>query len=358
MTNPVAIAVSGGVDSLVAAYLLKQHHGDVIGLHFLTGYEDPSESLAAAVADRFAQMDIPIIIVDLCAAFKTHVVNYFVAAYRGGQTPNPCLVCNVRIKFGALLDAAQKHGASRLATGHYACITKDPCGRYGLKKGIDTAKDQSYFLSRLTSDQLSRACFPLGTWTKGRVRALAAEKKLFPVTRKESQDVCFIRDGNYAHFLEKEAGIPAIPGDIVTVRGDFVGRHKGLYHYTIGQRRGINCPAARAYYVIDLNPLENQLIVGHTEDLQAAGCQVADINWISGVPEKAVTALVRLRYRHTAVPATLMPMGENSAQVWFDTPQNAVTPGQAAVFYREEAVLGSGWIVSSFKDPCPGSGPR
>ena len=331
MTDPVAIAVSGGVDSLVCAYLVKRKGADVVGIHFLTGFENPAEPGPEDVQAIFRPLDIPVVIIDLKTQFKASVVDYFSAAYRNGKTPNPCLVCNPTIKFGVLLDEARRLGASRLATGHYARVQTGRDGRYQLHKGIDEKKDQSYFLSRLTQGQLACAVFTLGTWTKDRVRVLAAENGLQPVTRKESQDVCFIKDSNYKDFLIQADGIRPPAGDIVDTSGNRLGSHAGLHRYTVGQRRGINCPASQPYYVVRINARHNRLVVG--------------ANWIAAVPEGPIRADTRIRYRHRAVAATVSPEGSDGAVVQFDDPQAAVTPGQGAVFYRGDEVIGGGWIV-------------
>jgi tRNA-uridine 2-sulfurtransferase len=345
MTDPLAIAVSGGVDSLVCAWLAKRQGRDVVGIHFLTGFENPAEPGPEDVQALFRPLDIPVVVVDLKTPFKASVVDYFAAAYQNGQTPNPCLVCNPAIKFGVLLEEACRLGASGLATGHYARVEAGSDGRYRLRKGVDESKDQSYFLSRLTQDQLARACFPLGTWTKADVRALAAEKGLQPVTRKESQDVCFIKDSTYADFLIRTIGIRPHGGDIVDTAGHRIGSHSGLHRYTVGQRRGINCPASQAYYVVRIDPRRNRLVVGPKEALYTDSCRVSDINWISGVPEGPISADTRIRYRHRAVASMVSPDGPDGAVVQFDAPQAAVTPGQGAVFYRGDEVLGGGWII-------------
>ena len=345
MSGCIAIAVSGGVDSLVSAYLLKQQQRDVFGIHFLTGYEKPTEPGADGVNALGRQLDLPVVVVDLKAQFKTLVVDYFTAAYRNGETPNPCLVCNPMIKFGALLDAARQLGASRLATGHYARVEGGQGVRYRLRRGVDESKDQSYFLSRLTQDQLARACFPLGTLTKATVKALAAAKGLQPLTRQESQDVCFIRDTGYADFLIRTTGIRPQAGDIVDTAGQRVGTHSGLHRYTVGQRRGINCPASQAYYVVRIDARRNRLVVGFKDELVADSCRVRDINWIAGVPDGPMPADTRIRYRHRAVSSRVSPVGYDGAVVRFDRPQAAVTPGQGAVFYRGDEVIGGGWIV-------------
>lgn len=347
MTSSIAIAVSGGIDSLVSAYLLKKQGYDVFGVHFLSGYESPIEVESRMIQALGRQLDMSVVVIDLKSAFKTMVVDYFTAAYQNGETPNPCLVCNPAIKFGSLLEEARKLGASQFATGHYARVEKDVLGGYRLYKGMDAGKDQSYFLSRLTQDQLARACFPLGTWTKDRVRKLALEKGLVPVTRQESQDVCFIRDITYADFLERTTGIHPQPGKIIDTNGRRVGTHNGLHRFTVGQRRGINCPASNAYYVIRIDMRHNLLVVGFKDELVVQGCRVRDINWIAGAPDGPVAVDTRIRYRHKAVASTVSPDGNDGAVVQFAQPQSAVTPGQGAVFYRGEEVLGGGWITTS-----------
>lgn len=347
MTDRVAIAVSGGIDSMVCAYLLKQQHSDVLGLHFVTGYENPAKPIASRVVDLFRRMEIPVVVVDLRHVFRQQVVDYFCTAYLMGRTPNPCLVCNPMIKFGALLDEAKRHGASRLATGHYARVTVDAKGHCRLQKGVDRIKDQSYFLARLTQDQLAKAVFPLGGWTKSEVKALAEQKGLQPIGTAESQDVCFIHDASYIPFLIAHTGVRPEPGAIVDTQGLPVGTHNGLHGFTIGQRRGINCPASQAYYVVRKDVCRNRLVVGHKDQLYADGCKVIDMNWINGAPDGPSPIDVRIRYRHRAVPATLVPAGQDIAMVTFDEPQAAVTPGQGAVFYRGDEVLGGGWIVDA-----------
>lgn len=347
MTGPIAIALSGGIDSLVAAYLLKMQAKEIFGLHFLTGFEKPDDSGPTRIKALFQPLDIPVQVVDLKEQFRKTVVDYFAAAYQIGETPNPCLVCNPTIKFGVLLQKARQMGASCLATGHYARVETDASARYRLLKGLDGGKDQSYFLARLTQDQLARACFPLGSWTKDRVRALAAEKGLAPLARSESQDVCFVRDAGYADFLVETVGMIPRPGEIVDTQGRRVGTHEGLHRFTVGQRRGINCPASRPYYVIRIEPRRNRLVVGFKEERYADSCRVRDINWIADVPDGPMAVDTRIRYRHQAVPSTVTPDQKGGATVRFEAPQSSVTPGQGAVFYRGEEVIGGGWIQSA-----------
>ncbi len=351
MKTKIAVALSGGIDSLTAAFLLRQREEEVIGLHFRTGYEpypaSRSRSKAAALSERLA---IPVYYEDVSCEFKQLVVDYFISGYRAGLTPNPCVVCNPQIKFGVLLDRARRHGAERLATGHYAAVRRDPTGWFRLFKGKDAAKDQSYFLFALRQEQLARACFPLSQMTKREVRLLAAEQRLVPLEKTESQDVCFISGEEYTAFLKRcDPGILR-PGPITTPGGRVIGEHPGIAAFTIGQRRGIQCPAAAPYYVVGKDPNARSLVVGHREDLYASGCRVVGVNWIAPPPEGSRPARTRLRYRSPETPARLVPCSPDFSVIdlLFDTPQLAVAPGQAAVFYDGDEVLGGGFIESAY----------
>jgi tRNA-specific 2-thiouridylase len=343
----IAVAVSGGVDSLVAAHILRQQTPDLFAVHFLTGFEPAAAGPRRPVQAIGDRLGIPLHVVDVGDEFRSLVVDYFTAAYAAGLTPNPCAVCNPAVKFGSVLRFAQARGADRLATGHYAQIRQDAGGRYRLYKGADPRKDQSYFLARLDQDQLSRALFPLGSMTKAHVRERAADSGLHPVETAESQDVCFVPRGGCADFLQALAPASMQPGPIETVDGRVVGRHAGLSRYTIGQRRGINCPAAAPYYVVRIVPERNLLVVGDRADLLAPACRVENISWIAPAPEAPIRALVRVRYRTPEAPATLTPLGRFTTRVEFDRPQASVTPGQAAVFYDGAEVLGGGFIARS-----------
>ena len=343
-----AVALSGGIDSLVSAHLLQEAGHEVIGLHFLTGFEDPRPGNDAAhPIHRIArQLDIPMHILDLADVFRQSVVAYFSATYRAGRTPNPCLFCNPLIKFGHLWSHAARLGAEGLATGHYARVVRDQAGRPHLLRGLDRRKDQSYFLARLTPAQLSRARFPLGERDKADVRRLAANAGLRPLSSDESQDVCFIRDNAYGRFLTEREGLIPQPGPIVNRDGEEIGRHRGLHLFTIGQRRGIDCPAAEPYYVVRLEPEGNRLVVGSAKDLHRSECHVADINWINRPADFPVEVRVKIRYRHPDAAARLVYReGEAVMRIRFREPQKAITPGQGAVFYAGEEVLGGGWIV-------------
>ena len=360
-----AIALSGGVDSLVAAYVLKQQGHNLIGIHFITGYEtdhgdeksvfpktaiSPSTPakkdafyLTSQLSDR---LGIDVKPLDCRIDFKNKVVDYFTRTYQCGQTPNPCMVCNSTIKFGTVLDYSRKLGASKIATGHYAGTTRDNQGRFHLIKGVDTKKEQSYFLALMSQKQLAHTLFPLGNMTKSDVIKLADKNGLEPVKKEESQDVCFIRNKNYGDFLALQQGFEPKPGRIVDVNGNPLGRHKGLHLFTIGQRRGINRPCSEPYYVVSMDPGQNLLTVGFKKDLLSFECRVNNINWINQKPNSPISVHTRVRYRHNAAASKLFPVNEKTAKVRFEKPQSAITPGQCAVFYRDDEVLGGGWIAS------------
>lgn len=347
MKPTVAIAMSGGIDSLTSAYILKEAGNPVFGIHFFTGFETHgSRGNDSPLHELGRQLGISIHTVDLSREFRREVVDYFIRTYREGKTPNPCLMCNRRVKFGELLVAAKKLGADILATGHYARVTQGDDDRYRLLRGLDHRKDQSYFLGFLSQRQLSQACFPLGEMTKEETKILAGEKGLSPITRSESQDVCFIREKDYGVFLEKHGGMTPKPGPIVTLDGKIIGRHSGLHRFTVGQRRGINCPSSEPFYVLRLDTDTNALVVGRKSDLAESFCIVDELNWIGTPPDFPLTIDVRLRYRHRAVPATVIQHGIGKVKVQFLSPQEAATPGQGAVFYREDRVVGAGIIAS------------
>jgi tRNA-specific 2-thiouridylase len=365
MKHSTAVAVSGGIDSLTAAYLLKKDGHHVIGVHFLTGFEHqtpdgneyphrsnkqipPLSAPKIRPEEIISYLDyklgIEVKIIDCSSNFKTTVVDYFIQTYQTGQTPNPCMVCNPSIKFGSILTFARQLGATSLATGHYARIKKDEKGRFHLFKGVDPIKDQSYFLAGLNQQQLAGAIFPLGNKTKSEVKELAGEKGLAAITTEESQDVCFVKNGSYGDFIARQKGFESKPGLIEDVKGNIIGKHAGLHLFTIGQRRGINCPASEPYYVVAIDPDQNRLKVGFKKDLLSSECKVVNINWIDQKPEGPVKVLARVRYRHRETAATLFPTSEKTAIVRFEKPEAAVTPGQSAVFYRGDEVLGGGRI--------------
>jgi tRNA-specific 2-thiouridylase len=344
MSGPTAIALSGGVDSLSAAALLVDAGREVIGLHFTTAYtcneEDALDRLRAAA--RF--LGIPLYMADLSSPFERLVAAPFAAAYMAGLTPNPCMVCNSAVKFGALLDTARALSASRLATGHYARTEQSADGTGALKKGADILKDQSYFLGFLTQDQLARAVFPLGETTKEEVRRYAAERGLGPFIREESQETCFMGNARLGDFLAKRPGYEDAPGPVVDTLGNVVGAHSGVCAYTVGQRRGLNIPSTEPWYVVKILPRERTLVVGRKHELAGTRARLTGLNWISKAVDSPARVAAKIRYRCQEAPALLVPGADGAADLVFDTPQYAVTPGQGAVFYQGDRVLGAGWI--------------
>jgi tRNA-uridine 2-sulfurtransferase len=348
MQKKIAVAISGGIDSLVAAFLLKKKF-DVFGIHFITGLEKEKLDIDF-IAD---QLDIEIKTVNIEKDFKKIVVDYFIDSYKNAKTPNPCLVCNPFIKFGIILNFALKNGAQKLATGHYAQIktsikTDIEAGietsgnKISLLKGKDKKKDQSYFLAFLKQNQLELASFPLGEFTKEEVKKIAKENNLAPLSAKESNDICFIKDETYSDFLKRQKGFKKKSGLIEDMNGNIIGEHKGIHFFTIGQRKGIGCPAKRPYYVVKKDFETNKITVGFKEDLFSEKCKVSNINWIETFYEP-VKIDIRLRYRHKPAPAMLFPK-KNKAEIVFDNPQSAAAPGQGAVFYIKDKVIGGGFI--------------
>jgi tRNA-specific 2-thiouridylase len=344
--EPVAVALSGGVDSAVTALLLGEQGHRVTALHLSLAPDDPPEPRESVCA-LARQLGVPLHGVDLRRAFHQQIIQPFLEAYRRGRTPNPCVVCNPRIKFLLLPRYALDLGISWLATGHYARILHGGGGeRLRLFRARDRAKDQSYFLYGLTQEQLLRVVFPLGYLSKGQVRQLAAAGGFADRARPESQDICFIRDNDYRRLLEEHGGIHGLParGPVVDMEGRHLGEHEGIHRFTIGQRRGLGIPSSDAYYVVDLEPATNTVRVGRRQDLRRREFLATDVNWVGiGPPAAAFDALVQVRSRHEEAPAVVEPVPQGVI-VRFREPQTAITPGQAAVFYRDEEVLGGGMI--------------
>lgn len=347
----IAVLLSGGVDSLVTARLLKDQGHAIFGIHFFTGHEaqpgiEPREAAAVIASQLHRQLDIPIEVFDARNLFQKLVVDYFVRTYQKGRTPNPCMVCNPFIKFNACLTLATEQGASHLATGHYARVRKDINGTVHLLRGTDRKKDQSYFLARLSQQMLSKAIFPLGELTKAETIQLSRKLGLKAVMSKESQDICFVSDCTYGEFLERQPGFDIQGGLVEDMAGNVIGKHQGLHHYTIGQRRGINIPASQPYYVIHIDTERNRLVVGFKGDTFSDISHVEDIQWIHNPPPQPIRVMTRIRYRHEAAASQLTPLGKHAARIRFETPQSAITPGQAAVFFDGDEVLGGGWIMA------------
>ena len=341
----VAVAVSGGVDSMVTALLLKEHAHPVLALHMILRPEDQPEP-GKQITELTARLGVALHLVDFRRAFQKQVIEPFVDAYRKGKTPNPCVVCNPRIKFSLLQEKAAELGANNLATGHYARILSDSSnGSLRLFRGRDRAKDQSYFLYGLNQVQLARTFFPLGDYLKSEVKQLAAGAGMGGYYRAESQEVCFIAARDYRDFLEQHLGpdLPG-PGPVLDLEDRQLGKHEGIHRYTIGQRRGIGIPASAPYYVVDLEPDSNIVRIGSKIDLRRKELLVKNVNWIAmSPPSSNFEALVQVRSRHQEAPA-MVETGEEESVVSFLEPQEAITPGQSAVFYRDEEVLGGGII--------------
>jgi len=355
----ILVAMSGGVDSSLAAALLKKEGYDVIGMTFRmwpkeecgTSFGRACCSLESITRARAVAGDlgIPYYVVDFSKEFKDKVIDYFCSAYLKGLTPNPCIICNEKIKFGALLEKARSLGAAYVVTGHYAKIGFDKkSDRFLLKEGKDKSKDQSYFLFSLSQKQLGSAVFPLGDMTKDKARALAKRLKLRTYDTASSQDICFVRDLNYAEYIKKKTGVEIKKGEIVDGKGNVLGSHKGIPFYTIGQRRGLGIAYKEPLYVTGIDIGRNRIMVGTKKDVLKKSLTAENLNWIS-IKElkKPIKVTARIRYNHKKAKATVTKTGENSVRVEFDEPQEAPTPGQAVVFYDKDTVVGGGWIKES-----------
>ncbi len=350
----IAVAMSGGVDSSVVALLLRDQGYDIVGVTMKlwnschTGGHDVSDSAirdAKLVADF---LGIPHVEVDLQKIFYKSIVEPFCHEYLQGRTPNPCIVCNPLIKFGALLDFVKNDiGADMVATGHYACIEYgDTCT---LRKGIDHTKDQSYFLARLTPDQLAASIFPLGTYAKQDIVSIAHDHKLPVANRPESQEICFLPDGKYAEFVMDSGLAHATPGPIVDSSGKKLGTHRGLPYYTIGQRRSLGVALGKPQYVIDIIPQTNTLVIGDDNLLFHRGVCADNLNCLSNekfLVDKPYRA--RIRYRHKECPGHIVKITDDTLEFLFDQPQRAITPGQQLVIYDGDSVVGSGFIKHHF----------
>lgn len=351
--------MSGGVDSSVAAALLAEEGHDVIGLsmqlHDVSERQDgrPVFGSCCTIDDLHdarrvaAAIGIPHYILNLERQFDEQVVSDFVREYAAGRTPLPCVRCNSDLKFATLVERARGFGADVIATGHYAQVGRDAHGRYLLSRGADPARDQSYFLFSLTQDQLAHARFPVGDRPKESVREYARTRRLPVATKPDSQEICFIPDHDYAAFVAKHAPCAATNGLIVDENGHVLGRHTGIHRFTVGQRKGLGLPqrgSRTPMYVLALKPAERQVVVGPKSALERTTLAASRVNWIVEEPDEPLAVTAQIRHRHQAAPATVHALSDHRAEVVFHTPQIAVTPGQAVVFYDRDVVVGGGWI--------------
>ena len=356
----VVVAMSGGVDSSVAAALMVRAGYDVVGMMMRLWTDDalggaehnrcctPEQmSDARRIADK---LGIPFYVLDTKDIFRSTVVQYFIDQHRDGYTPNPCLACNRHIRFDWLLNHALALDADYLATGHYARIAQNPSGGWNLRQGLDPEKDQSYVLSVMGQSQLARALFPVGEYHKREVRELADELGLNVAGKKDSQDLCFLGNSDYRDFLRLHAPDVMTPGPIVNSGGDYLGEHRGLANYTIGQRKGLGISSNAPLYVLAMNPYKNALVVGPREQLGRDRLVATDVNWVAGAPPaQSFRAEVKIRYRAATQPATIEVGERQTVSVVFDEPQRDITPGQAAVMYQDDICLGGG-VIAKFAE--------
>ena len=352
----VVVGMSGGVDSSVAAWLLKEQGYDVIGVTMQIWQDEENEvqeenggccGLSAVDDARrvASSIGIPYYVMNFKQEFQKNVIDYFTKEYLNGRTPNPCIACNRYVKWEALLQRSLSIGADYIATGHYARIDKLSNGRYAIRRSATLAKDQTYALYNLTQEQLEHTLMPVGNYSKDQIREMAEKIGLQVANKPDSQDICFVPDGDYAKFIEKYTGKKTPEGDFVDKEGNYIGRHKGIIHYTIGQRRGLGIPAASRLYVCEISPKTNTVVLGDNEDLFSSELEADNVNLISVdslTEPKRVTA--KIRYRHKEQPATAWQTPDGILHVKFDEPQRAITKGQAVVMYDGDEVVGGGVI--------------
>ena len=375
----VVVGMSGGVDSSVAAYLLKKQGYDVIGVTMQIWQDEDVCTLEenggccglSAVEDArrvAAVLDIPYYVMNFKQEFKENVMDYFVSEYLQARTPNPCIACNRYVKWESLLRRSMNIGASYIATGHYARIIKLPNGRYTIKKSVTQAKDQTYALFNLTQHQLAHTLMPVGEYSKEEIRMLANESKLPVANKPDSQEICFVSDNDYAGFIEtylkdkgtKELGAQPLnnkdgldgvvgltPGNFVNTDGEVIGKHKGLIHYTVGQRKGLNLAMGHPVFVLELRPETNEVVIGNADDVFSDHLYAAQLNFMAIEDlEGEMTVDAKIRYSHKGARAIIKRTGKDEILCIFEEPQRAITPGQAVVFYQDDIIIGGGTITN------------
>lgn len=358
MAKKVVVGMSGGVDSSVAACLLKEQGYDVIGVTMQIWQDEEPEVVEenggccglSAVDDarRVAwSLGIPYYVMNFRKEFKESVMDYFVDEYLHGHTPNPCIACNRYVKWEALLARSMEIGADYIATGHYARVMQLPNGRYTIQNSVTAAKDQTYALYNLTQEQLSRTLMPVGAYTKDEIRQIAEDHGLEVAKKKDSMEICFIPDNDYAGFIERNVENVPGPGNFVDKDGTILGRHKGITHYTVGQRKGLNLSMGRPVFVTELRPETGEVVIGDNEDVFSDYLICGNVNWmaVDGLHGEERTVMAKIRYSHKGAPCVIRELKDGRVECRFETPQRAITPGQAVVFYENDYVFGGGTIL-------------
>lgn len=353
----VCVGMSGGVDSSVAAYLLKQQGYQVIGVTMQIWQDEETETISenggccglSAVDDArrvAAQLEIPYYVMNFKEDFRKYVIDYFVDEYRNGRTPNPCIACNRYVKWELLLRRSLSIGGDYIATGHYARVVRLSNGRYTLKVAKGIEKDQTYALYNLTQYQLSKTLMPVGEYNKTQIRQIASDIGIRVADKPDSQDICFIPDGDYAAYLEQKEGLKAVPGHFVDLNGTVLGEHKGIFHYTVGQRKGLGLSMGHPVFVVDIVPETNEVVIGENADTFAKELIADKTNFMSvEKPEDGMQVTAKIRYAHKGAPCRIYMMDEDRVRVVFDEPVRAATKGQAVVFYEDDYIVGGGTIT-------------